>query len=615
MGENITGKNTKTTTLSDIIQLARKKIIDTNTEKCIKSSDSRRIIIICLLFIYCFDDTFSSKDTRLYNLLKTFCLENKEYIIPRYCHDLDLSESIEALNKIKATPNWKEYLCYALEALEYNTDEYFSVSLNRGVRVANSIKKNRGIYYTPDDVVDFMVSHCLDGVFRTDTIPKILDCSCGSGVFLLASQKILDSKFNFKHDIEISLNLLRSSIWGIDISPSAIDSSIFTFIKYYIDCFNINPTKIGFIWDTLYRCFIIGDSTDLGTILSNNTHFPMKYDCIIGNPPYVTLGKNGNLFIPFVNFLMDYTSEKSFSALILPLSICYSKGKDFLFLRRRIIQDCATWEFYNFDRSPDSLFGDQVKTRNTIVFRYSGIQNKSLFSTKLQRWTSEKRISVFKSNSLCDISDLNIASCIPKISNSELKPLYSALSENKDCILDSLSRNGDESTLLMINGTAYNWLCVYDHIPPSTNENGELYLSTTSKVYYAPDKASRNFYLALLSNRIAYWFWTTIGDGFHVNSSFLSNYRISRKNFTDEQFQVLSNLGEKYSISIKQHPTVSFNARKKIINYSHWESIDTVKQIENIILQALNIPNDRGDIIANWYKKHVQCGRKTEIKE
>lgn len=610
MVDNITGKNTKITALSDIIQSARKQLIDSNVEHFISNTDSRKAILICLLYIYYFDDNGFSGNIELPSILEFFGLENKSWIIPSNCNGLKLYNSIETLLRIKSIPNWKRIICYALEALEYNTDEYFAANTNRGVRTSNPKKKNRGIYYSPNDVVDFTVTHCLERIICKGNIPTIIDCSCGSGVFLLASLKKLDNTFNKNRDIEISLNFLKNCIWGIDISPSAIDNSIFTFIQYYTDYYNINPKTIGTIWNYLCNCFLVGDSTDFETILKNNKHFPRQYDCIIGNPPYVSLGKDHNLFIPFVDLLMNYTSNNSSSALVLPLSVCYSKGKDYIALRERFMQDCAVWEFHNFDRSPDSLFGDQIKTRNTIVFRYSNVKKQSLSSTKLQRWTSENRINLFKQISICNISDIDISSCIPKLSNYELKPLYHVLSESNGCLLDSLSNKGDDSALLLVNGTAYNWLCVYDHIPPSTNENGAQYLSTTSKIYYACNEDTRYFCLALLSNRIAYWFWITTGDGFHLNSSFLSDYRISRKCFTDEQFHILCHLGREYSLSIQQNPTVSYNAGKTIVNYSHWESMSIIKQIEDIILTALCIPNYCGEIIANWYNNHVHCGRK-----
>ena len=84
---------------------------------------------------------------------------------------------------------------------------------------------------------------------------------------------------------------------------------------------------------------------------------------------------------------------------------------------------------------------------------------------------------------------------------------------------------------------------------------------------------------------------------------------MGRSSFTEKQFDELCDLGHEYSDIIKQHPTVSYNAGKTIINYSHWEAIDVIKRIELIILAALNLPLDCGERVANWYENQVRCSR------
>ena len=128
-------------------------------------------------------------------------------------------------------------------------------------------------------------------------------------------------------------------------------------------------------------------------------------------------------------------------------------------------------------------------------------------------------------------------------------------------------------------------------------------------MYKVQDSRARYFCIALLSNRIAYWYWAAIGDGFHLNSSFLKELHIGKADFTDTQFNNLCALGEKYSSIVKQHPTVSYNAGKTIVNYSHWEAMSVVQEIETVILSALNLPATMVNQIANWYENQVRCNR------
>ena len=103
-----------------------------------------------------------------------------------------------------------------------------------------------------------------------------------------------------------------------------------------------------------------------------------------------------------------------------------------------------------------------------------------------------------------------------------------------------------------------------------------------------------------------------IGDGFHFNASFLSDFKLGKDTFTESQYSELCCLGRRYSEEIKRHPTVSYNAGKKIVNYSHWEAMATVRKIEKLIIEALDLPNDFASHIEQWYLNQVHCNRDNE---
>ena len=507
--------------------------------------------------------------------------------------------------------DWKLFINYACEALEYEPTEYFSVGVKRGVRSTNPYKKNRGIYYTPEDIIDFMLSRCVNTILKenVNTIPTFLDCSCGAGIFLLKALSMLEEIYNVQDNICGSIELLERCIWGVDISEKAIDVCKIMFVMHYLDTFPNASNYLNTIWSLLQKSFFVGDATRLSEVIVSNSAMPVAYDCIIGNPPYVSQGKNSNLFISFVKNIIEFSSIKSCSALVLPLSVCYSQGTEFVELRKKIQADHASWEFHNYDRSPDSLFGDQVKTRNTIVFRKAVQRKGKLYTSKLHRWTSELRGRLFEEISLCDITDISVLKGIPKISCSEEKKAFIQICGGNSCIAELIHRPLKNDELLVVNGTAYNWLCVYDHCPPSIDENGEMYLSSTSSVYGVKSKNDRDFCIALLSNRIAYWYWTAIGDGFHFGRSFLTDYHIGKDSFSERQYKKIVELGTQYCERIKKFPTVSYNAGKTIVNYSHWEVMDIIEQIEYLLAEGLCLPRDFCKNISHWYENQVQCNR------
>ena len=611
--KNITGANTRITALADIIQKARVVLSFENEHLHLHSDETRKIILICLILFRTQKDAFSCESINLERALTALKIDNLD-IFGLHANDslksLELSGALNELTHINQYPDWIDLINYALESLEYDADAYFNVKVSRGTRSSNSKKKESGIYYTPLDVTNFVVSKCIGTALSFTDFPSVLDCSCGSGVFLIQSLCYLEHQQNPDHNLDTSLRILDQSIWGVDISPSAVDCCKVVFLQYYLDHYTDAAERLSDIWKIIDKSILVGDATRLQEISARNPVFPLLFDCIVGNPPYVTEGRGSNMFIPFVDNMTAFSSNRSCSALILPLSICYSQGSEFVRLRNKIQADGASWTFMNYDRSPDSLFGDQVKTRNTILFRQKA-ESTGVFTTNLQRWTSTNRIYLFQNYALCSISEMSISKYVPKISTDIEKAACKRISSGNSNLY-SLFKRSDSDYSLIVNGTAYNWLCAYDHIPPSVDENEMPYMSGTTRIYHLPDHESRDFCIAILSNRIAYWFWSVIGDGFHFNASFLSDFRIGKDSFTESQYAELCCLGRKYSEQIKMCPTISYNAGKKIVNYSHWEAMDTIQKIEKLIVEALDLPNDFASHIEQWYFNQVHCNRDNE---
>ena len=86
-------------------------------------------------------------------------------------------------------------------------------------------RRERGIYYTPPLIVNYMVEDTL-GTLLKDKMPdeaakiKIVDPACGAGVFLLgAYQFFLDwhEKYFGKLTLKQRCKILTDNIFGVDI--------------------------------------------------------------------------------------------------------------------------------------------------------------------------------------------------------------------------------------------------------------------------------------------------------------------------------------------------------------------------------------------------------------
>ena len=109
---------------------------------------------------------------------------------------------------------------------------YFSMKYEQSLQIEE--KKLKGIYYTPKNIVDFILGETLS---KHDILenpePRILDLSCGCGNFLIESFDILyelisnnikeiQDKFGVNYITNVSKHIIDRCIFGVDIDNNAI---------------------------------------------------------------------------------------------------------------------------------------------------------------------------------------------------------------------------------------------------------------------------------------------------------------------------------------------------------------------------------------------------------
>lgn len=145
-------------------------------------------------------------------------------------------------------------------------------------------KKVKGIYYTPK----IIVSYILQEVFKNHNIiknpePKILDLSCGCGNFLIEAYnmiyKLIKNNIDEINEVHgknyinnISDHIINKCIYGVDIDKDAINILKETLNKK--KSYNHNEENQSTI-----------DNISCEDALKKN--YNMKFDYIIGNPPYI----------------------------------------------------------------------------------------------------------------------------------------------------------------------------------------------------------------------------------------------------------------------------------------------------------------------------------------
>lgn len=153
------------------------------------------------------------------------------------------------------------------------------------------IPNRKDITYTPAHLVNFMVDECMPIAKPKDNI-KIIDVSCGSGIFLVTAFKRIVQwwqKEQYEKNGEIPpptirklKSILRKQIFGIDLEPEAVKLAIFSLTVALCDM--LEPKKA---WDELTKEKLI----DLSENIIAQDFFDFvktdkRFGLIIGNPPF-----------------------------------------------------------------------------------------------------------------------------------------------------------------------------------------------------------------------------------------------------------------------------------------------------------------------------------------
>lgn len=129
-------------------------------------------------------------------------------------------------------------------------------------------KAENGIVFTPDFIADYIVENTIE-YFDENT--KIIDPSCGCGIFLISAIKYIKEK---KH---ISINtIIKNNLYGIDLQSNNIDR-----VKVLLSLYAITNNEDLEEYDFNLKCCdsLFCDWKKIFDVES--------FNYIIGNPPYI----------------------------------------------------------------------------------------------------------------------------------------------------------------------------------------------------------------------------------------------------------------------------------------------------------------------------------------
>lgn len=487
-----------------------------------------------------------------------------------------------------------------------------SVQRDPTTRAARSRKRADGVFYTPADVAEYMTSACLDAMNATRTPPSIFDPACGTGVFLRAALRELRKRHPSRN-----VPLLASDcLFGVDIDRHALDAAAFVILAELSTDLAKEGTVPATMWQQLRLNLACVDTLSIDPAvqppiadrnvgsdrLSISLLFPsLKHGptVILGNPPYADLGDRsdfpqlgrifrsvavrpqakGEIYPAFVEQMIRLAGTKTCAgALVLPLSIACNVGPQFGAIRALIAGTKGLWKFAFFDREPHALFGEDVKTRNAIILwsRASTDTNGVVATGPLRKWRGDSRAAMFGSLRFTKITT-DIRRGIPKVDGDRqanaLTILGARWSRLEQAVVDVgrvtlASTPNAGATTVFVGPTAYNFLSVFLTPPRALLRHAQ---ELSEHPLHSIDCASREdayATFAILSSHLAYWWWHTHGDGFHVSNRFICELPFGLDALTGPHSSALSDHGRELWSMISSNPIKSLNRGRTSLAYS-----------------------------------------------
>jgi hypothetical protein len=446
-------------------------------------------------------------------------------------------------------------------------------------------KRSRGVFYTPPDVANYMVSRLLGSVAGLNL--RLYDPACGAGAFLTAALGLLVQRGT-------SITDALAQLAGSDISDSALLTTVFALMVRAI-ALDPHVASISALYGQLQGQFAIRDLRDaaggqtLWSVPAAGAAPGLQELAVIANPPYLrwadARASGRSVYRALVELVLSPRTHSA--SLLLPLSVATDTSAHGR-ATRDVMASAGQWRFAFFDRSPDSLFGDAVKTRHVIAHYLRG--SHALETTKLMRWSYQKRSELFRNLSFTSIDGMPISEGIPKLGSIREVAVYRQLRAGGPTFGAYLpvTRYAESSVpnSVLIGESAYNWIPLY-RAEPTHGDRANIKWSIVCR---GPAEADAVF--ALFTSHLAYWLWLVEGDGFHVSRRFLENFPLDISALPSRTSVQLAEVGTRYWGRALGSPKIKANAGRAVARFAFEECLQEMDEATSVLCDALGFGSD-----------------------
>lgn len=513
----------------------------------------------------------------------------------------------------------------SMDAYSYEEVQTFLSGLNE----KESIRKKKGVYYTPTDIVRFILINSAKlacGKLKPDNIhvtepadipyrifcyeKSIFDPTCGTGVFLLSA---LEMKLDLLdlHHAEVSREQIQKAVASIRGNDVNGDSILITKIRLFLSVLHrYGVKKVTGLAKIMNPCFF---SYDFVTTVPDGK---VQYDIIIGNPPYVEDSKSesvpqkkyGNIYANVLEHAALHLKPGGVLGFVIPLS--YVSTPRMRKIRDTLYRYIPEQYVLSYSDRPDCLFAG-VHQKLCVLFGKNGdsktagcqktaterktsvhqtTDKTAIYTANYKYWYKEERQQLF--NAAGVVKNAYVTDdYIPKLGTKQDVSIYQKLVSEQNSLMELFQ---DEGTPVYVNMRAAFWMKVF-----LREHSGAEY-----KVFRCRNEEYAGFCMCLLNSSLFWWYWICVSDCWHITRKELQGFRVPDIADFTEVNRLARALEERL-----EETKVYVGTKQTAYEYKHKECAVQIHQIDDYIHGLYGLTEEEGRYIKEFaYRYRVGGG-------
>lgn len=545
-------------------------------------------------------------DTSVAGVGKCSAVDEALSLFYLYIQETYSSEEVELIcNELKAIARREDFMCNKFDSTK-RTYTQVQDALSK-INEKQSIRKSKGVYYTPNDVVRFILTNSIKASFGKLTVANISDMSldnipyrsfccnktvfdptCGAGEYLLTA---LEMKINLlKNKTNITKNLVRKAVYTIYGNDVNVESIIITELRLLLliieTCGVAYCTGLGNIMNRRFTSF---------DFIADEAAFEDKYHIVVGNPPYVEDFKSGlelsdrygNIYANILLNAAKKLEKNGAIGFIIPLS--YVSTPRMKKLRDELGLLISEQYILSFADRPDCLF-DSVHQKLCILIGKDKKSEKTVYTGNYQYWYKQERATLFTDIRMVKNKHEN-ADFIPKLGTEQDIVIYKKITDTRkmQSVYD-ISRNGTESVYL--NRREAFWMKAYR----------EQVDDPEYKVFSFKSPIEADYCYCLINSSLFWWYWISVSDCWHVSKD-LNGFMMPMKVNMTGATELAQGLRQRL-----EETKVYVGTKQTQYEYKHRECLEEIRAIDDFINAAYGLTEAESNYIKNFAIRYRTSG-------